>query len=276
MTAHRVATASIAALVSHDALRPIGRTRGPRRGGGGEGRVMDLRAVLLDLDLVAQWERRARYGSTLSGWSGDTDGTSRDASDGEVAALARALGVEHLLAGLDGGWEIAALLLTAALLPSSDGPGPDEHLRARLLAILDARALGLGVDRPDRDWSLALAHQRHLRELESHASTAIPAQVLRHLVWTAPPDTPEAEVIARVGATFAHPALRAGWQRAALARLGRTAARPKGGRPPIDRCAPPPAVARAVLGEELLAWGLATWAGQSYPTPAWCPQEYRP
>lgn len=214
----------------------------------------DLRQVLLALEPVEAFER-GRYGNGLKGWVSDADGSHREeevARARETEAMAALLAVDD---ETDARWPLAAA-------------AREKFLRA----LMESPIQG---DREDRDpqWERAREHQRRLRELESHAATAIPAAVLRLMCATATANSSLREVCERAGESFASPALKGRWAADA-------APKPKGdgkvGRPKKDRSRPAATVGRLALGRELVLWALAVWEGRPWTAPAWVPREYRP
>ncbi len=213
----------------------------------------DARRLVVALAPITQFEARARYGNGLQGWISEGDGSHGDGEilrDRETEALGELLTVES---ETDARWALA------------------EGARARLLKAL--LATEIPGDRPDidRDWEHARAAQRRLRALESHASTAVPAAVLRQLAAAATEQSTLSEIVERLGESFASLALKGRWAADA-------APRPKGtpGRPKKDRSRAGAAIGRAALGRELLLWALAAWEGRPFEPPPWVPWEYRP
>ncbi|MFO0652341.1 MAG: hypothetical protein U0326_39345 [Polyangiales bacterium] len=222
----------------------------------------DLAAVLADLELIEAFERTARYGSALRGWVSDADGTRDTATqEAEVERLVE-LVFERDAHG--------------ALRPREI---PKEHPRHR--AVADARARLVGAllgssersierDEEDRDWTHAIALQRRLRALGSHASTAVPAAVLRFMAARCPRSMSLGEVCDAVAIAFASAVLRDAWERARveeaaakISRLRRDGAR-CGGRPRGTRQRPSPALARAAFGRELVAWAVDVWLARAH------------
>ncbi len=235
----------------------------------------DLAAVLADLELIEAFERTARYGSALRGWVSDADG-SRDTAtrEAEVERLV------ELVFERDGEGALRPRQLSA------------EHpqyravaeARSRLVSALEGGPLrSIERDEEDRDWSHTIAQQRRLRALGSHASTAVPAAVLRFMAAQCPRSMSLGDVCDAVAMAFASAVLRDAWERARveeaaakISRLRRDGAR-CGGRPRGTRQRPSPALARAAFGRELVAWAVDVWLARASVQPSRsCLADYLP
>lgn len=221
----------------------------------------DLALVLADLEQIEAFERTARYASALRGWVSDADGTRDSATrDEEVSRLVELMFVR----GEDG-----------VLRPREIEETHASHrlialARTRLVTALLGSASPAPCERDDEhDWTHAIALQRRLRALESHASTSIPAAVLRFMAARCPRTMPLGAVCEAVAMSFANVALRAVWERADVAAAAATIERMspgkarQSGRPRIARDRATPRVTRAAFGRELVALAIDVWLGRT-------------
>lgn len=235
----------------------------------------DLAVVLADLECVEAFERTARYASALRGWVSDADG-SRDTATGD-AEVAR-------LVDLVFERDADGVLRAREVAEEHPRHGVIADARSRLVgALAGATVSGIERDEEDRDWSRALDLQRRLRGLGSHASTAIPAAVLRYMAARCPRATPLVEVCEAAAMAFASAKLRAAWEHAraveasALMERIRPTGRRASGRPRSALHRPSVAQVRVAFGQELVAWAVAVWLGREVDrAPSWCPEAYRP
>ena len=217
----------------------------------------DLALVLADLEQIEAFERTARYASALRGWVSDADGTRNTATrDEEVTRL-----VDLVFAR-----DKEGALHTREVESSEASHRPIALARTRLVtALLNTPTPALCEREDDPDWTHAIALQRRLRALESHAETSIPAAVLRFMAARCPRSMQLGEVCEAVAMAFANVALRAVWQRASAASAVAAIERlsPQSGRPRVARDRAPPRVTRAAFGRELVALAVEAWRARS-------------
>jgi len=210
-----------------------------------------LHEVLVDLDHLARWSARARYGNVLQGWAGQSAGATADASRDQVRGLLFRLGMEQGIGAQDAegvAWD-GMLRLTLAIAGTDDA-----ELRERMLDLM-AEGPRDPADCRDPDWTRGRTVERRLLALATDPAPARrrAAAVLATMAQRCPPGT-LADDVARIVATMhAKPAARAAWERAELARTHSTG---KAGRPRVALDVPP---MRLVAGSMLVAEALAAW-----------------